>query len=131
MSEMENVQMNKMREIERLRNAERLGKALRPYLQPSSNEETQKTRGRVKDKRICQLNAAYKYVLLLEKSLKELCEKTNEPLSDECRLLHIFLAQKEFDLSVDSPLGIKQILFFKHFKNQNYFYLRKKKCKKT
>ena len=87
MFEFENIQMSKIREIERYRNAERLAKALKHYLTPS-NDDISKPRGRIKDQRICQLNAAYKYVCFLEKNIEQLCEKTNNQIPENCHLLH-------------------------------------------
>lgn len=100
MFEFESIQMNKLREIERYRNAERLAKALKHYLTPS-NDETSKPRGRIKDRRICQLNAAYKYVCFLEKNIEQLCLKTNNQIPENCHLLHDSVNSGQNGIQID------------------------------
>lgn len=85
-NEIENTQISKLIDLERYKNAEQLAKALKAYL--PSPEETSKSRGRTKDKRICQLSAAYKYCVHLENAIKDLCDKENKPVPDDCKLVH-------------------------------------------
>lgn len=112
----DNETTSKSKDNERLKNAERLARALRPYLneetstgagvstttQTRSHQSTS-TRGRTKDKRICQLNAAYKYCIHLEKTLKELYDKENTQVPDDCKLVHCItnLNLSRFDQSTN------------------------------
>ncbi len=72
---------------ERYRNAERLSRALRGYMQ--LDEALIKSRGRTKDKRICQLNAAYKYCIHLETTIRDMCEREGVSVPDDCKLIHV------------------------------------------
>jgi hypothetical protein len=91
-NETDNLPLSKLRDIERYKNAERMARALRPYL-PSQDDQTPSrsaSRGRTKDKRICQLSAAFKYCTHLEKGLKDAYEKCGTllgPLTDDYKLL--------------------------------------------
>ncbi|CAF0962924.1 unnamed protein product [Brachionus calyciflorus] len=89
------------KDVERIRNAERLARALRPYLsdtfEPQSLSTPATLRGRGKDKRICQLNAAYKYCFNLEKKIQELYAKENVLVPDEFKLVHSTLNSNHSD----------------------------------
>lgn len=105
MSESTTPKMSK--DLERIRNAERLARALRPYLcepfEPQCLSTPSSARGRNKDKRICQLNAAYKYCLTLEQKIAELCGKENI-VPDEFRLVHSTISQSEFSAQFDDDI---------------------------
>lgn len=105
MSESTTPKMSK--DLERIRNAERLARALRPYLcepfEPQCLSTPASARGRNKDKRICQLNAAYKYCLALEQKIAELCGKENI-VPDEYRLVHSTISQCEFSGQFDDDI---------------------------
>lgn len=49
---------------------------------------TGKKRGQPRDARICQLNAAYKYIVHLESNLKNICNRSNQDLPEDCNLVH-------------------------------------------
>jgi hypothetical protein len=77
--------------MERYRNVERLDRALRAFAQLETETPLlakSSSRGRTKDKRICQLNAAYKYCAHLEQKIKEMCERTDSQVPEDCKLLH-------------------------------------------
>jgi hypothetical protein len=80
---------------DRYRNAERLSRALRSYMQ--LDEALIKSRGRTKDKRICQLNAAYKYCIHLEATVRGMCEREGVPVADDCNLVHSTAASNNTD----------------------------------
>lgn len=89
---MDNTPLAESRDTERLKNAETFAKALKPYLQTcdEASSRSQQTRGRAKDKRICQLNAGFKYCSHLEKGLIQAYEKCKDVLgvlSDDYKLL--------------------------------------------
>jgi len=71
---------------DRIKNADRLAKSLSSYL--TNNSITKQKRGPPKDTRICQLNAAYKYIIHLEDNLKNICNKNKQELPDDCNLVH-------------------------------------------
>lgn len=71
---------------ERVKNADRLAKSLKSYL--SNSLITTKKRGPPRDARICQLNAAYKYIVHLETNLKNICNRSNQELPEDCSLVH-------------------------------------------
>ncbi len=70
---------------ERINNADRLAKSLKTYL---STSPIRKKRGAQKDARICQLNAAYKYIIHLEDKLTNICNTHNQLIPDDCKLVH-------------------------------------------
>lgn len=91
-NETDNLPLSKLRDIERYKNAERMARALRPYLPNQDDQAASRSasRGRTKDKRICQLSAAFKYCSHLEKGLKDAYEKCGNvlgPLTDDYKLL--------------------------------------------
>ena len=71
---------------ERVKNADRLAKSLKSYF-PNSPMSSKK-RGPPRDARICQLNAAYKYIVHLESNLKSICSRSNQDLPEDCSLVH-------------------------------------------
>ncbi|RNA44133.1 hypothetical protein BpHYR1_007249 [Brachionus plicatilis] len=97
------------RDLERIRNAERLARALRPYLsepfEPQCLSTPATARGRNKDKRICQLNAAYRYCLALEQKVHELYGKENS-VPEQFRLVHSTIAsnRSEFTPQLDDDI---------------------------
>lgn len=70
---------------DRIKNADRLAKSLKTYL---INSPIVKKRGPPRDARICQLSAAYKYIIHLETKIKTICNKSQLELPDDCNLLH-------------------------------------------
>lgn len=105
------IEKKQSRDTERNKNAELLAKALRPYflLEDSQQQQQQQqlqqqqlqqriNRGRSKDKRICQLSAAYKYCVHLERTIKTLCESNKDSINneinvpDDCKLIHNILS---------------------------------------
>lgn len=70
---------------ERIKNADRLAKSLKTYLNTSP---IKKKRGFQKDARISQLNAAYKYIIHLEDKLTTICNTHNQLTPEDCKLVH-------------------------------------------
>lgn len=71
---------------ERVKNADRLAKSLKSYI--TNSPMTAKKRGPPRDARICQLSAAYKYIVHLESNLKNICNRSNQDLPEDCNLVH-------------------------------------------
>ena len=113
MSDNENkpIKTNNMAEEreDRYRNAERLAKSLKIYL-PSPSEITKQKRGPPRDKRICQLNAAYKYIMHLENNIKDMCVKTNSKLPDDCKLVSSMISRPDASPRTCSNLSLKMRL---------------------
>lgn len=94
---------SKQKDSERYKNAEILARALKAYQleETSANIGSQsapsRARGRSKDSRICQLNAAFKYCAHLEQAIKEFCDKENAQIPDDCKLI----TNAKFTLATD------------------------------
>ena len=94
-------------DLERYKNAEKLARALRAYLatgeQQQLDESSKSRGGRTKDKRICQLNAAYKYCAYLEQTIRTLYEGEHMTVPDDCQLLTTLSRREQDEGNSNTP----------------------------